>query len=89
MASSTKKTRHTYVFEFNEEELKVLANVFYRVQLGMTGPGSVASDIYAEIDKYCYVDEYDPEGTHNWIPMIDTPHFEEGPALYWCAPYSK
>lgn len=82
MASSTKKTRHTYVFEFNEEELKVLANVLYRVQLSTTGPGSIASDIFSEVEKYCYVDEYDPEGRPNWIPT-----YEEVPgAVYWNKP---
>lgn len=87
MASSTKKTRHTYVFEFDEDELKVLANIVYRVQLGQTGPGKTASDIYAEIDKYCYVDEYDSEGRPNYIPMYDPPNddYKHGPGLYWQA----
>lgn len=81
MANSTKKTRHTYVFELDEEELKVLANIFYRVQMGMSGPAAVASRIATEVDKYCYVDEYDPEGVPNFIPVYESS--VDSPALYW------
>lgn len=68
MAKIDKKTRTVYNLELDEEEMKVLANVFYRVQMGTSGPAAVASRINQEIDKYCYVDQFDGEGRPNWIP---------------------
>lgn len=82
MASVNKKTRTVYNLELNEEEMKVLANVLYRVQLSRTGPGSITSDIYSEVEKYCYVDEYDPEGRPNWIPTYE----DVSGAIYWNKP---
>lgn len=72
MASINKKTRTVYNLELDEEEMKVLANVFHRVQMGTSGPAAVASRINQEIDKYCYVDEFDDEGRPNWIPTNDS-----------------
>ena len=82
MASINKKTRTVYNLELDEEEMKVLANVLYRVQLSKTGPGSIASDIHSEVEKYCYVDEYDPEGRPNWIPTYE----DVSGAIYWSEP---
>lgn len=85
MTTSHKKTYSTYVFEFSEEELKVLANVFHRVQMGMAGPANIASGINREIVKYIYVNEFDRKGRENWIEMVHPPEEEGdfGPALYW------
>ena len=81
MAKLDKKTRTVYNLELDEEEMKVLANVFHRVQMGMSGPAAVASRINQEIDKYCYVDEFDREGRPNYIEMYESE--DSGPSLYW------
>lgn len=81
MAQINKKTRTVYNLELDEEEMKVLANILYRVQLSLRGPGNIASGIASELEKYCYVDEYDPEGRPNYIPMYESS--EDSPALYW------
>lgn len=82
MAKIDKKTRTIYNLELDEEEMKVLANVFYRVQMGTDGPAAVASRIGQEIDKYCYADEFDSEGRPNWIPTCDS----VSGAIYWTEP---
>lgn len=82
MASISKKTRTVYNLEIDEDEMKVLANILYRTQLGENGPGKAASSIYEEVEKYCYVDEFDPEGRPNWIPTNDS----SPGSIYWTAP---
>lgn len=69
MAFINKKTRTTYNLELDEEEMKVLANLLYNTQMGMTGPAAAASRIYKEIDKYVYIDEFDPAGRENFIEV--------------------
>lgn len=75
MASVNKKTRTVYNLELDEEEMKILANILYRTQMGKTGPAAVASGIYKEVDKYVYVDEFDSSGRENFI--------EINGELYW------
>lgn len=77
MASINKKTRTVYNLELDEEEMKVLANLLYNTQMGLTGPGAAASRIYGEIDKYIYVDQFDRAGRKNYI--------EVDGSLYWKA----
>ena len=79
MASINKKTRTVYNLELDEEEMKVIANLLYRTQMGMTGPGAAASRIYKEVDKYMYVDAFDPYGRGNYLGMYAV----EGDSLYW------
>ena len=69
MASINKKTRTVYNLELDEEEMKVLANLLYNTQMGMTGPAAVASRIYQEVDKYVYIDEFDQSGRENFIEV--------------------
>ena len=69
MASINKKTRTVYNLELDEEEMKVLANLLYNTQMGMTGPAAVASRIYREVDKYVYIDEFDQSGRENFIEV--------------------
>lgn len=59
MASINKKTRTIYNLELDEEEMRVIANLLYRTQMGMTGPAAAASRIYAEVEKHVYVDQFD------------------------------
>ena len=80
MAEITKKTRFVYNLELDEDEMRVVANVMYRVQHNMYGNGKITSNINREIEKHCYVDEFDPEGRENWIEMISPPDL---PGLYW------
>lgn len=76
MASINKKTRTVYNLELDEEELKVLANLLFNTQMGLTGPGAAASRIYKEVDKYVYVDEFDPAGRENFIEVYGSLHWE-------------
>lgn len=69
MAFVNKKTRTTYNLELDEEEMKVLANLLYNTQMGLTGPAAAASRIYKEIDKYVYVDQFDRAGRENYIEV--------------------
>ena len=75
MANINKKTRTVYNLELDEEEMKVLANLLYNTQMGMTGPAAVASRIYKEIDKYVYVDQFEQAGRENFIEVHGS--------LYW------
>lgn len=75
MASINKKTRTVYNLELDEEEMKVLANLLYNTQMGMTGPAAVASRIYKEVDKYIYIDEYDRAGRENFIEVNGELHW--------------
>ena len=75
MASINKKTRTVYNLELDEEEMKVLANLLYNTQMGMTGPAAVASRIYREIDKYIYVDQFDQAGRENYIEVDGSLHW--------------
>ena len=75
MANINKKTRTVYNLELDEEEMKVLANLLYNTQMGLTGPGAAASRIYGEIDKYVYVDQFEQAGRENFIEVHGS--------LYW------
>lgn len=75
MARINKKTRTVYNLELDEEEMKVLANLLYNTQMGMTGPAAVASRIYREIDKYIYVDQFDRAGRKNYIEVDGSLHW--------------
>lgn len=79
MAQINKKTRTVYNLELDEKEMKILANLLYRTQMGKTGPAAIASEIYAEVEKYVYVDEFDPAGKDNYIGMYTV----DRDSLYW------
>lgn len=79
MAQINKKTRTVYNLELDEEEMKVLANLLYRTQMGKTGPAAAASRIYREVDKYVHVNEFDPAGKVNYIGMYTVGR----DSLYW------
>lgn len=76
MASINKKTRTVYNLELDEEEMKVLANLLYNTQMGMTGPAAAASRIYREVDKYVYVDQFDQAGRENFIEVYGSLHWK-------------
>lgn len=76
MASINKKTRTVYNLKLDEEEMKVLANILYNTQMGMTGPAAAASRIYQEIDKYIYVDQFDRAGRENFIEVHGSLHWK-------------
>lgn len=79
MASINKKTRTIYNLELDEEEMRVIANLLYRTQMGTTGPAAAASRIYEEVEKYIYVDQFDRAGRENYIDMYTV----DRDSLYW------